>query len=224
MLPIVIIILIGISVGITIFLGTFFNLIFYLFKVIELITIVVLYFYLFSIYKEKLEAQGEERLKSFETLYNIPKVIPRKNEKLEANKVDYYEQELYSKPTTRKYQKSLLNTRKIKENEQIVSNFFKDNKEHYLDVDFNMQKLSLMTGIPSYYLSQTFNIALNTNFNAYLNKKRIEFACKLLENKEKQISVTELCFLCGYKSRTSFYDQFEKVTGHTLVEYKKISK
>lgn len=223
-LPIVIIVLVSMSIVITIVFGAFFNLTFYLFKVIQFITILLLYFYLFSMYKEKLEIQGEQRIKSFETLYNIPKVITKKDEKLSTVTKQHYIENSFSAPTMQKYQKSLLSVRKIKEYEKVITHFFIHEEDEYLNVDFNMQKLSLLTGIPGYYLSQVFNIGLKTNFNAYLSDKRIEFACKLLEEHKNRISVTELCFLCGYKSRTSFYEQFEKVTGHSLTEYKRLNR
>lgn len=216
-----IVIFLGLSVGITLYYNTFFKMTFFIFKIIETVIIVQLYFHLFKIYKTKLEIEGEAKFNSFDSLSKLMTLIDEtKNDLSDTESIFEDEGKNLLNKTVKRYEKSLVKPDKLAEYKRSVIYFFDTEQEKYLDVDFNMQELSAYTGISSYYLSQTFNIGLHQNFNQYLNLRRIDYACKLLQKHGGNISVSELCNSCGYKSRTSFYEQFKNVTNISLTDYR----
>jgi|SRR5450432_56805 AraC-like DNA-binding protein len=59
------------------------------------------------------------------------------------------------------------------------------------------------------YFSRFFSKSLMKSFFTFLNEYRINRACKLLIETEKQ--VTEICYQVGYESIPFFYRQFKKI-------------
>lgn len=117
-----------------------------------------------------------------------------------------------------KYEKSkladdVLSAYKIKV-EQIVH----DNQS-FLKVNFTLDDLEQESKIAKHHLSQFFSTTYGMNFNAYINKLRVEHAKKLLEKKDFDISVSELGDECGFNSRTSFFRAFKKYEGVSPSEY-----
>lgn len=106
---------------------------------------------------------------------------------------------------------------KLKEMSLLVHDFFSENKEIVLDSSFNLSTLEQHLEVSKYQLNKIFNEYLKTNFTKYLNEYRINHACSLLK---QGMSVTEVSFSCGYRSRTSFYNNFKKVMGVSVMEYK----
>lgn len=53
----------------------------------------------------------------------------------------------------------------------------------------------------------------------YLNKLKVEFACKFLMDPD--LSVPDVCFDCGFNNISHFNKQFKKYTGVTPSEYRK---
>lgn len=117
-----------------------------------------------------------------------------------------------------KYEKSklaedVLSAYKIKV-EQIVHD-----KQSYLKVNFTLDDLEHESKIAKHHLSQFFSTTYGMNFNAYINKLRVEHAKMLLEKKDFDISVSELGDECGFNSRTSFFRAFKKYEGVSPSEY-----
>jgi transcriptional regulator GlxA family with amidase domain len=59
------------------------------------------------------------------------------------------------------------------------------------------------------YFSRFFSKRLMKSFFTFLNEYRINRACKLLVETDKQIS--EICYLVGFESIPFFYRQFKKI-------------
>lgn len=117
-----------------------------------------------------------------------------------------------------KYEKSklageVLSAYKIKV-EQIVHD-----KQSFLKVNFTLDDLEQESKIAKHHLSQFFSTTYGMNFNAYINKLRVEHAKQLLEKKDFDISVSELGDECGFNSRTSFFRAFKKYEGVSPSEY-----
>ena len=117
-----------------------------------------------------------------------------------------------------KYEKSklaedVLQAYKIKV-EQIVLD-----KKSFLKVNFTLDDLEQESKIAKHHLSQFFSTTYGMNFNAYINKLRVEYAKDLLEKKDFDISVSELGDECGFNSRTSFFRAFKKYEGISPSEY-----
>jgi AraC-like DNA-binding protein len=53
----------------------------------------------------------------------------------------------------------------------------------------------------------------------YLNKIKVEFACKLLMDPD--LSILKVCLDIGFNNLSHFNEQFKKSTGVTSMEYRK---
>ena len=73
------------------------------------------------------------------------------------------------------------------------------------------------------YLSQIINSNTDNNFNEYINNMRVENAKKLLLDDEYfKYTITAIGLESGFNTKTSFYNAFKKITGHTPNNYKKL--
>lgn len=180
-------------------------------KLIKLVSVIYLYLRTFGIYKEKLKNERIERLNFLNPINHaeIRNII----------NVDEEEIELIIEKADGPYQKSLLSKEILSENREKIERFFENNKNKYLDSEFNLDSLSKHTKVARQDLSQTFSISMNTTFNSYLNEKRIKYACDELK-KNNDISIVILSEMCGYKSRASLYRNFIIVKGISIAEFK----
>lgn len=108
-------------------------------------------------------------------------------------------------------------------------NLYRDFLKHINDVvDVNYMeplKLSDFAKELNYslsYLSRRFKQIANMSFIEYLQMKRIEQSCKLLEQADKKMS--EIAYLVGYSDMKFFNRTFKKYMKMTPTEYKKIVK
>lgn len=138
------------------------------------------------------------------------KVISRSEDELEKSTED---QQVLLKYEKSKLAEDVLVAYRIKV-EQIVHS-----KKSFLKVNFTLDDLEQETKIAKHHLSQFFSTTYGMNFNAYINKLRVEYAKELLEKKEFDISVSELGDECGFNSRTSFFRAFKKYEGVSPSEY-----
>lgn len=185
---------------------------FILLKIIKLTSVIYLYFKSFDLYKKKLKADKEQRLKLLRPVNRaeVRKIINDNVNEIERTKEN----------NDVRYQKSLISNEEQLIIRKKIEYFFENNKSEFLDSEFNLNSLSKYTKVPRLELSQTFSMNMNTTFNIYLNEKRIEYACSELMN-DNNISIVILSEKCGYKSRASLYRNFNIVKGMSLVEYKK---
>ncbi len=183
------------------------------FKLIEIAVLFTFYFYLFELYKNKLRQEKLTRLKGF---VSVPEMLVTAD--IPPQSTGEKNDEPIVIPENH-YRKSLLNAKKLDAYKNRVEDFFEHNKKVYLDPDFNMKFLSSHTGISRYHLSQVFNVAFHTSFPAYVNRKRIIYACELIKESNGSLTVSELMEKCGFRSRASFYNHFKKVIGCMPGEY-----
>ncbi|MGQ8869609.1 helix-turn-helix domain-containing protein [Myroides sp. TSA_177.3] len=94
-----------------------------------------------------------------------------------------------------------------------------EDKKSYLKLSFTLDDLERESKIAKHHLSQFFSTMYGMNFNAYVNKLRVEYAKELLEIRNFDISVSELGDECGFNSRTSFFRAFKKYEGVSPSEY-----
>ncbi|MDO5424094.1 MAG: response regulator [Eubacteriales bacterium] len=87
------------------------------------------------------------------------------------------------------------------------------------DEDLELTELARVFGFSYHYLSSYFNQYAREGFSEYLNKIRVEKACRLLEAEETAIS--EISHQVGYSDHSYFCRVFKKLTGTTPSEYRK---
>jgi len=86
----------------------------------------------------------------------------------------------------------------------------------FLQPGITLEKLSMMVGTNSTYLSQCINQQMHCNFNDYINRFRIREACQIMQSQDgKAFSLDQLSLNVGFTSRSAFYNAFKKFTGLT---------
>lgn len=89
----------------------------------------------------------------------------------------------------------------------------------FLDVDLTLAKFSKVVGTNTTYLSNIINQRFGCNFKTLLNRYRIGYATeKMKEEGTGMVGNTERF---GFKSKSTFYDSFVKVTGTNPTSYLK---
>lgn len=103
---------------------------------------------------------------------------------------------------------------------QIHKHF--DDKQPFLDNEFSISKLSEEFKIPVKQISQVINSLTQGNFNDFVNAYRLEESKRLLlEVPKEKLTVSEIYFIVGFNSRSTFYELFKKKYGHTPSEFRK---
>ncbi len=91
--------------------------------------------------------------------------------------------------------------------------------QHNYYKDLNLEAIAKEVYITPSYLSLLFKQELNINFVDYLNKVRVEKACKLL--KDIRLKVYDIAARVGYNDTKYFCKVFKKNTGVTPSQYRK---
>lgn len=89
---------------------------------------------------------------------------------------------------------------------------------HYKD-DIDLKQLAGKVNMAEGSLCRFFKSSTGMTLFEYLNKIKIDFACKLLMDPE--LSVLEVCLDSGYNNLSHFNKQFGKNTGCSPTEYRK---
>jgi len=96
-------------------------------------------------------------------------------------------------------------------------NHLMEKEKIFLSDDLTLEKLAESVNLHPRQLSEYLNGHLNTTYNAFLHKYRINEAKKILIEQPNR-SITDIGFFVGYKSLSSFYEAFKKETGMTATE------
>ncbi|HHX56219.1 MAG TPA: AraC family transcriptional regulator [Clostridiales bacterium] len=92
--------------------------------------------------------------------------------------------------------------------------------ENHYDKDIKVTEMAKICGMSYSYFSRTFNKAMNTSFNEYLNYVRISEAEKLLLTAD--LNVTEIAMKVGFSTASYFIMQFKSYKNMPPNKYKKI--
>lgn len=93
-------------------------------------------------------------------------------------------------------------------------------KSHYTQ-DIKLEELAAMAFLSRNYFCKTFKECTGMKVLEYIQKLRMEEACRLL--REKDWKVIEIAENVGYKDLKFFTKMFKKVTGKTPSEYRKLN-
>jgi ligand-binding sensor domain-containing protein/AraC-like DNA-binding protein len=92
----------------------------------------------------------------------------------------------------------------------------------FLDEELTLGALAEHIKIPSYLLSYLINERLNKNFSSLVNELRVEEAKKKLSEPEySDITILEIAFSSGFKTKAAFNRAFKKYTNMTPSEFRK---
>ncbi|UCS93969.1 helix-turn-helix domain-containing protein [Echinicola marina] len=92
--------------------------------------------------------------------------------------------------------------------------------EIYLDNGLSLQRFAKKLSVSERLLSYTINHTYGEGFVEFINKQRIEFAKKKIEEGvlENQ-TIEQLANLCGFNSRITFFKAFKKFTGTSPTQF-----
>lgn len=90
--------------------------------------------------------------------------------------------------------------------------------EHYME-DLDLSGLAQNFNFNYSYLSTYFNTRMGEGFSEYLNRIRVNQACRHLEKQELSIAVVSE--MVGYSDQSYFCRVFKKITGETPSAYRR---
>ncbi|MBO4460685.1 MAG: helix-turn-helix domain-containing protein [Clostridiales bacterium] len=96
-----------------------------------------------------------------------------------------------------------------------VCEYVKDN----LTKDPSLENAAKHVGLCTSYLSRTFKQVLGISYTDYVNRNKVSLAISLMASDE--YSITEICYLAGFNSISSFNRVFLNVTGLTPRKFRR---
>ncbi|KAB2934069.1 MAG: helix-turn-helix transcriptional regulator [Leptonema illini] len=90
----------------------------------------------------------------------------------------------------------------------------------YADEDLTLASLARELATTVDRLSYLLNVHMQQSFSDYVNRWRVQEACRLLED-EPERTILSIGFAAGFNSRSSFHRAFLKETGLTPKEYRR---
>jgi AraC-like DNA-binding protein len=131
------------------------------------------------------------------------------------------EKEKRGKPESEKYQRSTL-TREDAETYAVRLKEVMEEEELYLDCDLTMPDLAKHADIAPYLVSQVLNGPMHQSFFGFVNSYRIALAKEMMTDPNaRKLAIVDLALEVGFKSKSSFYDAFKKVTQMNPTQFKK---
>lgn len=124
-----------------------------------------------------------------------------------------------------KYQNSVINEDEKKRIRESILDVM-DNTDEFCSVDFNLEKMALLTNSKSKYVSQVINESWNKNFNVFVNEYRIKEARRRLMDISiyGNFTIASIATSVGFKSNANFNLVFKKVTGITPSVYQMMAR
>jgi AraC-like DNA-binding protein len=94
----------------------------------------------------------------------------------------------------------------------------------FTDGALNLDKLTELTGISKYHISETLNSYGQKTFYQYVNEYRIQFAVdqmRYLREKGVPVNILSLAYDAGFNAKSSFNRYFKEITNQTPSDYLK---
>jgi len=113
--------------------------------------------------------------------------------------------------------KDYLNMRFTTGNKRITTIHEYLMNNYHEEVD--LKRLAALVNMAEGSLCRFFKMNMGMTLFEYLNKIKIEFACKLLMDND--LSILEVCFDSGFNNLSHFNKQFKKTTGVPPSDYRK---
>jgi YesN/AraC family two-component response regulator len=112
-----------------------------------------------------------------------------------------------------------INDRVRKRIERIQSHL--ESTKSFLSPEFSLVVLEKELGISAKLISQTIKEGAGLNFTSFINEMRISYVVEMIQSdlKWRSLTVEALAIAVGYRSPTSFYNNFKDKTGKTPREF-----
>lgn len=97
-------------------------------------------------------------------------------------------------------------------------------KKIYLESSLSLVAIADKLDTNRSYISRLINTVYNMNYNDYINKLRIDEACRIIcSNADSNFTIDHLYSKVGFVGKTTFYTAFKKYTGVTPAVFFKIN-
>ncbi|MDY0143231.1 MAG: AraC family transcriptional regulator, partial [Bacteroidales bacterium] len=97
-------------------------------------------------------------------------------------------------------------------------------KKIYLESSLSLVAVAEKLGSNRSYVSKLINTVYKMNYNDYINKLRIDEACRIIcSNTDSNFTIDHLYSKVGFVGKTTFYTAFKKYTGVTPAVFFKIN-
>jgi len=100
-------------------------------------------------------------------------------------------------------------------------NHIMDIEKPYLNENLSLKELSKLVNTKERDLSKLLNRNLNTNFYNYINEYRITTFQQKIKTGMENYTIMGLAYDSGFKSKSSFYRAYKKITGSSPSAFKK---
>lgn len=173
----------------------------------------------------------EEKLKNFSKnlLYNFLMDIEKLSVESEALKKRYFsmlDNALWADDFKKAVKEITLELRKILEshlqNEDIRIIQIKQYVEQHYQESLDLSDIAGRFNFSYNYLSAYFSQNTKEGFNEFLNKIRVENACRLL--RQEDMPIADIGNLVGYSEHSYFCRVFKKITGETPSNFRRREK
>jgi AraC-like DNA-binding protein len=97
---------------------------------------------------------------------------------------------------------------------------FMQRKKPFLNADLNLKLLSQLMGISERQISNAINKNTGFNFYTFINQYRVQEAILMLKSEDyAKFSIVGIGEAAGFNSKSSFYNNFRKVTNVSPSRY-----
>lgn len=119
--------------------------------------------------------------------------------------------------------KSKGSSNQISISKEAITTHMEAAKPH-LQKKLTLQDLAQQFQTTAHHLSQLLNLHFKENFNHFINRYRINYVVHGLNNDKNlaQYNLEGLGKMAGFSSKTTFFSEFKKHTGHTPASFLKI--
>ena len=94
-------------------------------------------------------------------------------------------------------------------------------RQLYLDPELGLERLSDAVRMPPRRLSSLVNARTGMNLNQYLNRFRVEHACRLLRDEARGDKILAVAFDSGFRNKSTFNAAFKAAPGTPPMEYRR---
>lgn len=94
-------------------------------------------------------------------------------------------------------------------------------RQLYLDPELGLERLSEAVRLPPRKVSSLVNARAGMNLTQYLNRFRVEHACRLLGEEGRGDKILAVAFDSGFQNKSTFNAAFKAATGMTPMEYRR---
>jgi AraC-like DNA-binding protein len=95
-----------------------------------------------------------------------------------------------------------------------------ESRQLYLSKKCNERQVAGHCGYSIHQISYVLNNFCASSFSDFVNKYRVEYACRILQNgKNQKLKLEAVGYDCGFGSKAIFYASFRKITKQTPAEY-----